>query len=633
MRVRMKVLQLDVNEISFQPVKQEAVVFEDTDRTQTTVKDALVVFVSIEKEDTKAVAEKAIGDALNFAKKQKINTLVIYPFAHLSEKLMAPKDALEILKTMRAAAADKGLAVVSAPFGWTKKLDLDVKGHPLAEMSRSYSRKGNEEVSIAGKKDAIEESNALKEEEKVKSTWYILDTGGNLTPVDKFDFKGHENLKKFADYEISKVRSYQQEPPHIKMMRKLQLVDYEPGSDSGNMRFYPAGRMMKSLLERFVTDSVIDYGAVEVETPIMYDYSHPALKDYLSRFPARHYIVKSDEKDFFLRFAACFGQFLMMHDATISYKQLPFKVYELARYSFRREKSGELAGLRRLRAFTMPDMHTMCADEEKAKGEFFSQFSFCQNVLSSLGIMADDYEAAIRFTEQFWKENTDFVKSIVRDKLKKPALIETWSFRYAYFDPKFEFNVIDTMGKAAALSTVQIDHENAERYKLSYVDKDGQKKRPTILHCSASGAIERVIYSMLELNAMREKEGRVTSFPLWLTPVQARIVPISEKYVDKAIEVAKAMTAQGIRVDVDDSDEKLNKKVREAELEWIPYICVLGETEMASGQLAVRTREDKAQKSMGADALVKEINDRTRGMPKTKLTLQMQLSKRPTFVG
>jgi len=138
------------------------------------------------------------------------------------------------------------------------------------------------------------------------------------------------------------VRAYQQLPAHVKLMRKLELVDYEPGSDAGNMRYYPNGRLIKSLLEQYVTKKVIEYGAIELETPIMYDYGHAALKEYLNRFPARHYIVRSDDKDFFLRFSADFGQFLLIHDATISYKQLPFRFYELTRYSFRREKSGEV---------------------------------------------------------------------------------------------------------------------------------------------------------------------------------------------------------------------------------------------------------------------------------------------------
>src|SRR4030042_1717255 len=130
---------------------------------------------------------------------------------------------------------------------------------------------------------------------------------------------------------------------------------------------------IKSLFEQYVTEMVIDYGGMEVETPIMYDIEHPAIAHYLQRFPARQYVLCSDKRDFFLRFSACFGQFLMVHDAQFSYRQLPLKIYELTRYSFRREKSGELVGLRRLRAFTMPDCHAMCAGFDQAKDEFMKR--------------------------------------------------------------------------------------------------------------------------------------------------------------------------------------------------------------------------------------------------------------------
>ena len=155
-------------------------------------------------------------------------------------------------------------------------------------------------------------------------------------------------------------------PPHVELMRRLELVDYEPGCDPGNMRYYPKGRLVKSLLENFVLDRASEMGAMEVETPIMYDMEHPTLKKYLDRFPARQYQIESDKKKLFLRFAACFGQFLMGHDMTISYKAMPLKMIEITRYSFRREQRGELVGLRRLRAFTMPDMHTLTRDMGQA---------------------------------------------------------------------------------------------------------------------------------------------------------------------------------------------------------------------------------------------------------------------------
>ena len=216
---------------------------------------------------------------------------------------------------------------------------------------------------------------------------------------------------------------------------------------------------------------------------------------------------------------------------------------------------------------------------------------------------------------------------------KKPALIEMWNFRYAYFDPKFEFNIIDSADKATALATVQIDHENGERYGMSYVDKSGDKKYPVVLHCSPSGAIERVIYALLELASVDEANQKVPALPLWITPTQVRILPISEKFTAQAVEIASVFTKSGIRADVDDTDNTLNKKIMNAEKEWVPYICVVGEKEIANGTVSVRVRAEKDKKSvsMQVSELADKINEATMGMPKAPLTMNILLSKRPYF--
>ncbi len=636
----MRILQLDVNEVEYELVKPEAKVYEKSDEKKVDVKNALLLLTSIEKGDDSAIAEKAVAAAVDFAKKQKIATIVIYPFAHLSNNLEAPQRALELLNEMRELAKKAGVSVVSSPFGWNKRLRIDIKGHPLAEMSRHYEKEPGAAVPKDGEGGAAkkapeskDESAALKEEEKVRSSWYVLDTEGRLVEAQRFDFSKHRSLEKFANYEIKKVRVYAQAPPHIKLMQSHELIDYEAGSDAGNLRYYPNGRLIKKLLEEYVTYKVIDYGAVEVETPIMYDYGHPALKAYLHRFPARHYVVTSDDKEYFLRFSADFGQFLLMHDATVSYKQLPFRFYELTRYSFRREKSGEVVGLKRLRAFTMPDMHTLCQDLSGAKDEFREQFRLCQNTLSEIGIAGGEYEAAIRFTEGFWKENSDFVKELVRQDFKRPVLIEMWNFRYAYFDPKFEFNIIDSMDKATALATVQIDHENGERYGMSYVDGEGKRRFPIVLHCSPSGAIERVIYALLELASVRQARGEVPSLPLWLSPTQVRFVSMSDKHVKRCLELANALSRAGIRTDVDDNDATIDKKIRAAELEWVPYICVIGDREAGSDVLTVRVRETKRQEKIEVTRLIEVIGMQVKGMPSAPLTLPRLLTKRPVFKG
>lgn len=469
------------------------------------------------------------------------------------------------------------------------------------------------------------ESKALGEEEKVRSEWYVMNEEGDLIELSKFDFSGHDNLKKFADYEVSKVRAYATEPPHIKLMQKLQLVDYEPGSDSGNFRYYPNGRLIKSLLENFVTGEVINYGAVELETPIMYDYENPALAAYLDRFPARHYTLTSDDKKFFLRFSGDFGQFLLIKDAIISYKQLPFKFYEITHYSFRREKSGELAGLKRLRTFTMPDMHTLCSDIDQAKEEFKRQFQLCISVLQKIGISQDFYEAAIRFTKDFWNENQKFIIDVVK-AYKKPVLIEMWSFRYAYFDPKFEFNFIDALGKASAISTVQIDHENGERYGITYVNKDGKREHPVLLHDSPSGAIERVIYALLEIAYMSNQ-----TLPFWLSPTQLRLIPVSNKHLEKCLSISKKLESIGARVDIDDTNNTINKKIRNAEIEWIPYVIVIGDNELESEKLVVRVRENKKQETYTLEGIIKKVLEEQSEMPRAKLSVSKLLSNRPLF--
>ena len=372
-------------------------------------------------------------------------------------------------------------------------------------------------------------------------------------------------------------------------MRSHELVDYEPGSDSGNLRWYPKGTLIKKLLEMHVTNILADYDAMQVETPIMYDFEHPQLSKYLNRFPARQYVIKSDQKEYFLRFAACFGQYLMKHDMTISYKNLPLKLYELTHYSFRREQSGELSGLKRLRTFTMPDMHTLCADMGQAKQEFIQQYQLSMRWMKDLGV---EYDVAMRFVKDFYYENEDFAKELSRI-VGKPILIELWDERFFYFVMKFEFSVNDALKKAATLSTVQIDVENTERFEINYVDEKGEKKNPLMLHASISGGIDRNLYAILETEAIKSSKGEKPMFPLWLSPSHVRLIPVGEKYIEYCEDILKELEASEVRVDLDDDDATLGKKIRNAEKEWIPYIVVVGEKEKESGVLTVRVREQK----------------------------------------
>jgi threonyl-tRNA synthetase len=632
----MRILQLHSNFIVFKPVQKEIAIAEEAEQKENRVEEVVVLFTAIEEGDTVQIGQKAIDDLRAFLGKQKTNRILIYPFAHLSSNLSQPSEALKIIKSMETYAKEKSIETYRAPFGWNKQFTISIKGHPLAEQARSYAPTPvSTEPQAEGicKKEEEPVSAALKAEDKMQSFWQVILSDGSLVPIDDFKFKGHVNLQKFSQYEIKKARAVTQMPPHVTLMKRLEIADYEPGSDPGNIRWYPKGRMIKSLLEQYVSTRVAAYGGMEVETPIMYDFNHPSLKSYLNRFPARQYVLKSEDKELFLRFAACFGQFLMAHDAQFSYKQLPIKLYELTRYSFRREKSGEVVGLKRLRAFTMPDCHAFCADLDQAKREFMVRFNLCIDVLSNIGLTKDDYEIAMRFTKGFYDEHKEFIAELAK-QFGKPMLAEVWNERFFYFVLKWDLNFVDNQDKAAALSTDQIDVENAQRYEITYVDEKGEKQYPLILHCSPSGAIERDIYALLEKAYREQMTGKAPMLPLWLSPTQVRLIPISDKFLDKVGEIANQIGSHCIRVDIDDSASTLQKKIREAEQEWVPYIIVVGEKEVESGMLSVRDREFKGQQqNMTTDQLIIKVTEKIAGKPFKPLPLPMNLSKRPQFHG
>ncbi len=623
--LNMRILQLHCDNIEYTPTKKEIQSAEDIENPQTQrLEELVVVFVAIEDGDDSSVAENAISQIKASMEKIGCKKLLLYPYAHLSSNLAKPSTAIKLLNEMEEGASE--LEVSHSPFGWTKSYKIQVKGHPLAESSKVVTKD-----SASTKPDGELTSDALEGESKIRSFWKILSPDGTMTNIGDFNFAKYPKLEILAKYESAKIRKVDQPPPHVALMKKMGISDYEPASDSGNMRFYPNGRLIKSLIERYVTDRVKEYGGYEVETPIMYDSEHPSMVSYFNRFPARQYNIDSEGKKLFLRFAACFGQFLMANQYQLSYKNLPYKLYELTRYSFRREQSGELVGLRRLRAFTMPDCHAFCKDMPQAIDEIKIRFDLSQSVLKELGIDETDYEMAIRFTEDFYNENKSSIEELVK-KHGRPVLVEMWKEKFFYFVLKWEFNFIDGLGKASALSTDQIDVENGDRYGIEFVDENNTKQNPIILHNSPSGAIERIIYALLEKAAKDSHEGRKPQFPLWLAPTQVRIIPLKEEFNAFTESLTEKISANNIRVDIDDRNESIGKRIREAEKEWIRYILVIGDKEANSQNLSIRDRQTGDVRELPFDDFINEIKEQTKGKPFTGLNLPKYLSKRPNLM-
>jgi threonyl-tRNA synthetase len=644
----MRFLQLHSDFIEYEPIVKENKEFaeENVSKSKVRLEDLVVTLVAIEEGDNEKLAMLAVNVIKKYMDTVKSRNLIIYPYSHLSSNLASPIVAFELLKSIERIAKESIEHVHRAPFGWTKALTINVKGHPLAEnfkviteldSSSDLHPIGSDSTGVPSDTRADHEekiSSAIGAEERLQSQWYVLQPDGEMIPSDKYQFRREEeNLRLLANYEIAKRRSSDEAPPHVRLMKKMAIADYEPASDVGNIRFYPKGRLMKSLIEQYITRQVMEYGGMEVETPLMYDSKHPAMESYFNRFPARQYnIITDNNKQFFLRFAACFGQFLMAKDFQISYKHLPLRLYELTRYSFRREKSGELVGLRRLRAFSMPDCHALCKNMDQAKEEFLKRFRLSVTVIEALGLSTtDDVEMAIRFTEDFYKENVAFVNELVK-MFGRPVLVELWKDRFFYFTLKWEFNYIDNLGKASALSTDQIDVENGQRYQIEFIDEDGSKKNPIILHNSPSGAVERVIYALLEKCAKISKLGSKPSLPLWINHTQVRIIPVGEHHIPFCEKMATYLSNRQIRADIDDRQESVSKKIRESEIEWIRYTLVIGDKETNEEGLTVRDRIEGTHRKVTLEDLANEVQVQTKDKPYLPINLPRNLSQRPQIM-
>jgi len=577
-------------------------------------KEALVAFSTIEAsdEDAEAIAEVVAEDLADVVSKVEAERVVLYPYAHLSSSLAGPDQAIRVLKATEAAIKGKGIEVHRSPFGWYKGFEIKCKGHPLSELSREFT---------ADKKVTREEV-----VEKIQKTFYILTPEGEEHPINLEDVDSaavldkYPTLKKFIlSEEVGRTKG--EEPPSIKAMQRLELVDYEEASDRGHFRMFPKGHLVFSLLEKWAEEIAIDrIGAIQIDTPILYDWSFPDIKSQGMSFHERHYTLKTEEnREFVLRFAGDFGLFRMMKGATLSYRHLPLRIYEFSK-SFRLEQRGELTGLKRLRAFHMPDVHCFVKDLDDGWKEYMLLYRNYADLADATGV---EYAVAFRIVKDFYDKYKQNIIELLKYS-KKPALIEVLSEMKHYWAVKHEFQGVDSVGGAVQLSTVQLDVADAERYGIVYVDPDGKKKGCIICH-SSIGSIERWIYVLLEEALKHDKP----SLPFWISPTQIRLIPVGSEFTADCEKLAGTLDA---RVDIDDSDDKVGKKIRNAEMEWVPMIVVLGEKERASGKLPVRLRSGE-QKVMTEEELKAEVGKLSEGYPKARLPLPRMLSKRPVFRG
>lgn len=429
-----------------------------------------------------------------------------------------------------------------------------------------------------------------RESASIRSRFIILDPSGQELELSG----GPENMAEVDDAALRYIIEDEFgipggiEIPSIKAMQKLELVDYETASDSGHFRFYPKGFLVYELIRKWADCIAENLNCYRIKTPLLYDWGHPAINEQAASFHERHYSVygaghkdkKNATKEMVLRFAGDFGLFRMLSDAQLTYRHLPLRIYEFSD-SFRYEQHGALSGLRRLRAFSMPDIHSFCTDIDQGLDEYCSLFYRYADLIKDSKI---EYGITFRIVYEFYEKHKDCICKML-EYCGKSAMVEILPSMKHYWAMKHEFSSIDAVGGICQLSTVQLDVEDAERYGINYRSADNGMKGCIICH-SSIGSIERWMFSLLE-DALKKK---FPALPLWLSPVQVRLVSVSDKYIDKAELFHDMITKMGVRVDIDDSDNSVGKKVREAEKNWIPFTIVVGEKESIIEPFNVRAR-------------------------------------------
>jgi len=561
----------------------------------------------------------------------RVDKVLVYPWAHLSKFLSNEVNAMEVCPKIAKILSEKGIEASYSPFGWYKSFKINCLGHEIAEMYRDVKL-------------------AIKPEEQVKNSIFKIITpkgeevelrfdGDNKLILPKIEMED-EGFKTFLMSELGPRKVDKAiEPSHIKVMKEFELVDFDPNTDAGNFRWYTKGVIMKNLIKTFIEERLIDYGAILIETPIMYTVKNKKLTAQTARFPARSYWLESGNNRYLLRYASDFLLFDLFSQMNLKPQYFPLRAYEFEQYDFRREQEGELSGLRRLRGFIMPDLHTLCKDLKSSIDEFILQYELIKNLENDLGIKSF---VIFRATQAFYQENKEWIINLIKSE-KNPALLELWEDRYYYYILKFERNVLSAQQKSATLATNQIDVESSlesmvdndgierQKYNISFQDNDGTIKHPIILHNSPTGGLERVLWGLIE-SSIRNKNKLVPGFKTWLSPIQIRIITVSETQNEYANKILDIINKAGFRADLDDRDEKLGKKIRQSEIEWIPYTVIIGKNEEEDQSVSIRKRLIGKQfgpkkatteqiNDIKVSKLIELLEEDTKGFPKYKLPI------------
>ncbi|MEM2920819.1 MAG: threonine--tRNA ligase [Candidatus Bathyarchaeia archaeon] len=597
--------------------------------------ESLVCFVSVEEGDGEGgVARRAAEEIYGVAESLGISFIVLYPYAHLSQNLSDAEEAKTVLGAVEINLRDSfHLDVHRAPFGWYKSFKISNKGHPLAELSRAITPEEVERLEIEVKKDKFQKFIILD----VDGTEYEL-VKDNWDSCHFFKEEGRDvvNMKYFVRNELVGKRGPSEEPSHIELMRRLELVSYAPESDAGHMKWFPNGVLIKDLIMDYALNKIaLPWGAVKMQNPLLYRTDVEAISKLQGEFHERDYLIRDRDRKLVLRFASDPGAFPFVQKLSLSYRNMPFKIYEEA-ICFRKEQKGELTGLMRVRNFWMTDQHAFCANEEQAFQEYETLTLLFAKLMKET-IAGDNWVLGFEVVSDFFERYKAFFKNLVR-KVGKPAFVKLMGEMTHYYAFKNEFQSIFANGDNLQISTVQWDVKNGERFNITFVNKEGERLFvPIIIHASSFGSIERAIAAMLENAERMKREGMLPMLPLWLSPEQVRIIPVSnDRHLKRCEEIAGKLEASMIRVSVDDRELTVSRKVMEAKKSWVPYVVVVGDKELGTDMLPIVIRElstlkEERRELMSLEDFITTIRRKTSGMPFRPLYQPRELSRRVSY--
>lgn len=369
---------------------------------------------------------------------------------------------------------------------------------------------------------------------------------------------------------------------HRKLGKELDLFSiHEEGP--GFPFFHPKGMVVRNILEDFWKEEHAKRGYGEIKTPMILNEDLWRRSGHWDHYRENMYFTEIDDKDYAIKPMNCPGSILVYKSQMYSYRDLPLRWGELG-LVHRHELSGTLHGLMRVRSFTQDDAHLYMLPSQ-VKDEIKDIIDLADYIYSVFGFKYH-VELSTRpensmGTEEQWELATNSLKEALQEKEIEYTVNEGDG---AFYGPKIDYHLEDAIGRTWQCGTIQLDFQMPERFDLTYVDKDNEKKRPVMVHRTILGSIERFMGILIEHYAGK--------FPVWIAPVQATVLPISDKFNDYAYEIKKEMENRGIRVSIDDRAEKIGYKIREARLQRIPYMLIVGEKEVKDRLVSVNKRDE-----------------------------------------